>query len=1545
MAEKTNVDVEMIAEGDGIFRVLDSVNDKIGGIQRKIDAIVRSTDLSAKQFDKAVGKQVKELQNAMSRLATLEKSLTVGASDVRQVNQARQLANATKNATQFAGTLKNAENTSMALTARLNDIDKAMVKIATRGGLAPNRLVEDRRKLEEYSRALAALDRQYAKLVDKARQSGGNFSSSFSSIATAREQLFAGLKDPNRSDFTAEMQRLKDLQAALGLEIGKELAGRRAGLRVQKELAIAQAKELQTLAQITAARKQSETAMVAARARLTQATGREQKQLLDIISLEKARTAELVRQERLRTPRQPSAPEGPDLPTRGTLGTAFAGTARYGLAAAGIYGVVNASQQGIGFLLQFEDALANLQAIASATDAQMQSVAATILDVGSSSKLSVIELTEAATTLAQAGFSVADLNDTLGAVSTLAVGSGSSVADAVDLMTSAMGSFNLQTSEAARISDVLVAALNRSKLSVQQVALAVQYAGATARENNISLDELVATAGALSNAGIRSGSTIGTGLRQLLVDLKTPTDDLQEGLKRLGLTAADVDVKTKGLSQVIETLRNAGFGASQAYEGLEVRAAASYLTLSRNLDTMNDLLIAEQEQGQAILAQERAMNSLTAQWQRFKNIVAESTDEIDGSVFTQSLKAINDYIEGLERQGRENEKANQLFAKQVKQMYEAVEASRRLGDQYAEQGDYLSSLGEYLSVYRREFEYWVAGLDDIAESSNVSNSSLKDLETQLAETGDELINQTQTISSVDEAIQSLITKQDLYKTDNLALQVEVGALSSRFEGLSAMLGSNAVAFDQALGALQRYRYEVQMALGDTLNTQRALLGQKETALASQASQQNIQFNRTRPGSKKLQDIYVRVSRGQANVRELQDQIAVEKRQGTLSGDALNFYESAAVTKTQLRSTRSSLQVTNRNIENNRTLTDQRAQKDLKLADRLRGEVNQLSGLEGAQKVAQANRVKADADRRIGEIQASLNNPKNRLSDSDKEFYQNQMAQLRSLSNAATDSLRPSKAEEKAAKASERDAARARREAERDARRFNRGELRVSQTALKTAELDLDDAVKNIRGTDNFSVLSDGFKAVEEALAEWKEKRLDVMADEIKTGQLTGAQADNLNREVNNQIEAKFRDVRRAYGDALLKFLDNQIDAADRAFQRYVTPFEAQLNIASARSASLDREALRGRVPEFVRDEQQRAENLAQENLDRATIVANEEKLLSYTDALFDLNRAIELVQKTGSKEAAEFLKGDNFQNLSGEITVLASVINGTALATGKFSEEDLAKLRQALEEVEQKIVDTRNSNEALKASLQGEGLLPTSFTEGLRRAAANYATINGLNRSFEESLIGGLDTAISDVHGTWNQFMYDMLTKPNQVLANFQNFAMGIIRALQRMAAEALANQIFGTILKLVAGAVAPSVSNFDVALPGPSVTTPVAPLPGFFNGGIVGYSEGGMVNHGVPNRDSVLTALARGEYVVRKKAVDSVGRGFLDGINKNGAAALPSTQIALPPPAHQETNVYVVKDEPPPQMGPNDVLAVVANDVLKDGQMKRLIKHVAQGG
>src|SRR3546814_19826416 len=105
----------------------------------------------------------------------------------------------------------------------------------------------------------------------------------------------------------------------------------------------------------------------------------------------------------------------------------------------------------------------------------------------------------------------------------------------------------------------MTAALNRSRLTVQQAALAVQYIGATAHDANISMNDVLASAGALAQAGIRSGSTIGTGLRTFLTDLIDPSEKLKTQLDALGLTMADVDVKTRGLTQGIENTSDAGF--------------------------------------------------------------------------------------------------------------------------------------------------------------------------------------------------------------------------------------------------------------------------------------------------------------------------------------------------------------------------------------------------------------------------------------------------------------------------------------------------------------------------------------------------------------------------------------------------------------------------------------------------------------------------------------------------------------------------------------------------------------------------------------------------------------------------------------------------------------------------------------------------------------------------------------------------------------------------------------------------------------------------
>src|SRR3546814_14982288 len=116
----------------------------------------------------------------------------------------------------------------------------------------------------------------------------------------------------------------------------------------------------------------------------------------------------------------------------------------------------------------------------------------------------------------------------LGAVTRLAAASGASIKESSDLLTATIGGFQLQASEAERVADAMTAALNRSRLTVQQAALAVQYIGATAHDANISMNDVLASAGAPAPARIRRGSTIGTGLRPFPTDLIPPSAHTKE---------------------------------------------------------------------------------------------------------------------------------------------------------------------------------------------------------------------------------------------------------------------------------------------------------------------------------------------------------------------------------------------------------------------------------------------------------------------------------------------------------------------------------------------------------------------------------------------------------------------------------------------------------------------------------------------------------------------------------------------------------------------------------------------------------------------------------------------------------------------------------------------------------------------------------------------------------------------------------------------------------------------------------------------------------
>lgn len=315
------------------------------------------------------------------------------------------------------------------------------------------------------------------------------------------------------------------------------------------------------------------------------------------------------------------------------------------------------------FIRDFENALKQTQAISQATDTQVQNLSKSILEVAENSRFTAIEITDAATALAQAGFSISEIETTLESVTLLATATGSSLKETVDIATASLGAFQLSADSMPKIVNQITQAMNLSKLDIQKFQLAVQYAGNAASDAGLNFEELLASVSTVANAGVRSGSTLGTGFRQLLSDLIAPSTKFQNILERLGLTAADVDVRTNGLVGTLKKLKDAGFTTNDAYESFEVRSVAFYTALSNNLSTYDDLLANLDNNTAAMEANDIQMSSLSAQTDRMFNQFKSLAEVLGGdlrSALTDTFHLIGNLL-GLLRELSDNTVAKNVL--------------------------------------------------------------------------------------------------------------------------------------------------------------------------------------------------------------------------------------------------------------------------------------------------------------------------------------------------------------------------------------------------------------------------------------------------------------------------------------------------------------------------------------------------------------------------------------------------------------------------------------------------------------------------------------------------------------------------------------------------------------------------------------------------------------------------------------------------------------------------------------------------------------------
>lgn len=227
-----------------------------------------------------------------------------------------------------------------------------------------------------------------------------------------------------------------------------------------------------------------------------------------------------------------------------------------GAIAAGLGLAVNKS-------MDFESQISRVGAIAGASGKELDALRDSALELGASTSKSASEVAIAQEGLAALGFTATDVIAAMPGVISAAESSGADMAQTAEVMASALNIFGLEAAESTRVADILAQTANMSAADINDMGYALKYAGPVAANLGVSMEELSASIGIMTNAGL-DGSSAGTALRAGLLSLLNPSEQNSKMMEAMGIQMTDANGKFIGLSGVVKNLGESMNGMTDA---------------------------------------------------------------------------------------------------------------------------------------------------------------------------------------------------------------------------------------------------------------------------------------------------------------------------------------------------------------------------------------------------------------------------------------------------------------------------------------------------------------------------------------------------------------------------------------------------------------------------------------------------------------------------------------------------------------------------------------------------------------------------------------------------------------------------------------------------------------------------------------------------------------------------------------------------------------------------------------------------------------------
>ncbi len=233
----------------------------------------------------------------------------------------------------------------------------------------------------------------------------------------------------------------------------------------------------------------------------------------------------------------------------------------------------------------FEAGMSEVEAISGATGSELETLESKAKSLGSSTKFSATEVAGAMTNMSLAGWSVNQTLSGIDGVLQLAAASNMDLADASQVVTDNISSFNLEASQSTHIADMMAYAQANSSTTAAELGEAYKNCGANMNAAGQDIETTTSFLEALANNGLR-GSEAGTSLAAVMRDMTSKMKDGKIAIGDTSVAVMDSSGNFRDMTDILKNVENATDGMGDAQK----QAALMSTFTSDSIKGLNMLL-------------------------------------------------------------------------------------------------------------------------------------------------------------------------------------------------------------------------------------------------------------------------------------------------------------------------------------------------------------------------------------------------------------------------------------------------------------------------------------------------------------------------------------------------------------------------------------------------------------------------------------------------------------------------------------------------------------------------------------------------------------------------------------------------------------------------------------------------------------------------------------------------------------------------------------------------------------------------------------------